>query len=72
LKNRIFSIEDEGGGIKKEDQKSIFNRFERKSKEQGGFGIGLDIVKSICKMYDIKFWVHSQLQKGSTFYLQFS
>jgi two-component system OmpR family sensor kinase len=72
LKNRIFSIEDEGVGIKKEDQKSIFNRFERKSKEQGGFGIGLDIVKSICKMYDIKFWVHSQLQKGSTFYLQFS
>lgn len=71
LKDRVFSIKDEGIGISKEDQKSIFNRYERKSKESGGFGIGLDIVRSVCTTYNIKIWIKSILQKETTFYLKF-
>ena len=71
LKNRIFSIEDKGIGIAKDDQKAIFDRYERKSKDIGGFGIGLDIVKTVCYAYEIKIKIESALKIGTTFYLSF-
>ena len=71
LKNHIFSIEDKGIGIAEDDQKAIFDRYERKSKEIGGFGIGLDIVKSVCRSYDIDIKIDSKLKEGTTFYLKF-
>jgi len=37
----------------------------------GGFGIGLDIVNSVCKRYDIKVWVESIPNKETTFFLHF-
>ncbi len=49
---------------KKED---IFKRYHRATKEQGGFGIGLNIVQNICLSYDIKFDVKSKIKKGTTF-----
>ncbi len=71
LQERVLSIKDRGIGISKENQKSIFNRYERKSSEQGGFGIGLDIVNSVCKTYDIEIWIESVVGEGSTFFLRF-
>ena len=71
LKNHLFSIEDKGIGIAEDDQKAIFDRYERKSKEIGGFGIGLDIVKSVCYSYNIKIKIESVLKIGTTFYLSF-
>ena len=71
LKNHLFSIEDKGIGIAEDDQKAIFDRYERKSKEIGGFGIGLDIVKSVCYSYNIKIKIESVLKIGTTFYLNF-
>lgn len=71
LKDRVFSIKDEGIGIDEKDKDAIFNRYERKSKDSGGFGIGLDIVKSVCKTYNIKIKIDSKVSKGSTFYLIF-
>ena len=71
LKNRVFSIEDKGIGIAKDDQKAIFDRYERKSKEIGGFGIGLDIVKSVCCTYGIDIKLESKLKEKTTFYLKF-
>lgn len=71
LRHRVLSIEDKGIGIAKEDQKDIFARFERRSTQVGGFGIGLDIVSSVCKEYAIKVWVKSKPEKGTTFFLQF-
>lgn len=71
LKKRILTFKDSGIGISKEDQNSIFNRYQRRSKEQGGFGIGLDIVKSVCQTYGIRIWIESTLAVGSTFYLEF-
>jgi two-component system OmpR family sensor kinase len=71
LKNHLFGIEDKGIGIAEDDQKAIFDRYERKSKEIGGFGIGLDIVKSVCHSYDIDIKIDSKLKEGTTFYLKF-
>ncbi len=71
IKNHLFCIEDKGIGIAKEDQKGIFDRYERKSKEIGGFGIGLDIVKTVCHSYAIDISLESELKKGTTFYLKF-
>lgn len=71
LHHHLLSITDEGVGIAKEDQKNIFARFERRSTQVGGFGIGLDIVNSVCKEYGIKVWVKSKPLKGTTFFLQF-
>jgi len=60
-----FSVEDFGRGIK--DTKRIFERFEREDFVQGGFGLGLSIVKKICDKYGISYQVQSILGKGSTF-----
>jgi len=71
LKNRVFSIEDKGIGIAKDDQKAIFDRYERKSKQAGGFGIGLNIVKTVCYAYNIEIEIESKLKIGTVFYLKF-
>jgi len=71
LKDRIFELEDKGIGIAKEDQDAIFNRYERKNKESGGFGIGLDIVKSVCHTYGIEIKIESKLTEGTIFMLRF-
>ena len=71
LKNRVFSIEDKGIGIAKNDQKDIFDRYERKTKDVGGFGIGLDIVKTVCRTYGIDIKINSELKIGTIFYLKF-
>ena len=71
LKNHLFSIEDKGIGIADDDQKKIFDRFERKSKETGGFGIGLDIVKTVCSAYGVDIKIESKLKVGTIFYLKF-
>ena len=71
LKNNILTIKDTGIGIKKELLKDIFNRYYRATKEQGGFGIGLNIVYHICQTYNIKIDVKSEENVGTTFLLDF-
>ena len=71
LKNNLLIIEDTGIGISKDNLKRIFERYYRIKNSTGGFGIGLDIVYSICKNYNIKIDVHSKINKGTTFFLQF-
>lgn len=60
-----LSVEDEGCGIK--DTKKIFTRYYRETEVKGGFGIGLSIVKYICKKNNINISVKSVLGEGSTF-----
>ncbi len=71
LKNNILTIKDTGIGIKEELLKDIFNRYYRATKEQGGFGIGLNIVYHICKEYNIKIEVESIENVGTTFIFKF-
>jgi two-component system OmpR family sensor kinase len=71
LKNRILRISDSGIGIDKDKLEDIYNRYYRATQEQGGFGIGLNIVNKICKIYKIKIDVESQINKGTSFTLYF-
>jgi two-component system OmpR family sensor kinase len=69
LKNSVFTIEDHGIGISQEEQELIFKRYERGTNNEGGLGIGLDIVNNISKEYDISVKLESKLNSGSTFIL---
>ena len=66
----IFSVKDQGVGIK--DTQKIFKRYQREDVIQGGFGIGLDIVKHICDKNNIEIVVHTKLHQGSTFIYKFA
>ena len=72
LKENKLIVQDSGIGIAKEKQKDIFDRFYRATSNAGGFGIGLNIVQTICKKYDLKIDLQSQENKGSTFTVYFS
>ncbi|RUM76261.1 MAG: sensor histidine kinase [Sulfurovum sp.] len=71
LKEGIFCIKDEGIGIATEKQKEIFKKFKRATEYSGGFGVGLNIVKSICDTYGIDLSLHSTLDVGTEFKLSF-
>jgi len=71
LKERTLTIQDTGVGIDKEKLDKIFERYYRATENIGGFGIGLDIVNSICKTYNIHISVVSKINKGTTFTLNF-
>ena len=71
LQNNILKISDTGIGIEKNKLEDIYKRYYRATQEQGGFGIGLNIVNKICKIYNIKINVESQINKGTSFTLLF-
>ena len=71
LQNNTLTISDTGIGIDKDKLDDIYSRYYRATQEQGGFGIGLNIVNKICKIYNIKINVESQINKGTTFTLFF-
>lgn len=58
-------FEDYGVGIK--DISSIFTRYYREDTNKGGFGIGLNIVKSIIDKENIELQISSIPNTGSTF-----
>ena len=71
LKDHVLKVKDTGVGIDKKVQDDIFKRYYRENDERGGFGIGLNIVLSICKQYKIKLDLESKKGEGSTFILTF-
>lgn len=68
----VISIKDHGIGIKKIEQKSIFNKLYQAPSAQirtfSGIGMGLYISKEIINRHKGKIWVRSVEGKGSTFY----
>ena len=72
LKDKILKIEDNGIGIEKSQQDKIFERYYRATPNEGGFGLGLNIVYTICQKYKIKIDLHSEIKKGTTFTLDFN
>jgi len=72
LINGVLTIKDNGIGIEEKKVKQIFNRFYRATSQNGGFGIGLNIVSSICQSYKIKIGVTSKIKEGTTFTLDFN
>jgi PAS domain S-box-containing protein len=62
-------VEDQGLGIAPENQKRIFERFERaiSANEISGLGLGLYIVRRIVEMHGGTVEVDSELGRGSRF-----
>ncbi len=71
LKDYTLCIVNEGEGINKKDKEVIFERFERRNNNESGFGLGLDIVKSVCNEYNIKIKVESTPNEKTVFFLTF-
>ncbi|WP_394909768.1 sensor histidine kinase [uncultured Helicobacter sp.] len=59
LREGYCAIRDSGSGIDSKHRAMIFERFARFDKSVGGFGIGLSLVREICKEYDIHIRVQS-------------
>lgn len=69
-----FEVSDNGIGISKEKQQSIFEGFEQGSiqinREYGGTGLGLTIVKSLLGLFNSKIELESTLGEGSSFFFE--
>jgi len=66
-------IKDTGSGIPKEDIPHLFQKFYRvdnsATRTIGGTGLGLFITKKIIELYQGKIWVDSEINRGTTFYI---
>lgn len=66
-----IDVEDTGIGIAKKHQERIFKRFFRvdddRSRDTGGSGLGLSIIKNVVKKHGGEIALESALGKGSTF-----
>jgi signal transduction histidine kinase len=69
----IFTVTDSGSGIPAADIGQIFDRFTRvgtgRSRETGGFGLGLAVVKAIAEAHHGSVEVRSTVDQGSVFEL---
>lgn len=71
----VLSIRDTGIGIPKESQERVFERFYRvdksRSKQTGGTGLGMAIVKHIVAQHDAKIELYSEVGKGTEIIVRF-
>ena len=67
----VLSVRDSGSGIPAADLRHIFDRFTRvgtgRSRETGGFGLGLAVVKAIAEAHQGSVQVRSTVGEGSAF-----
>ena len=71
----VFEISDTGIGIPAASLAHVFDRFYRvdaaRSREDGGAGLGLSIVRSICTAHGAEVDVQSRPRVGSSFRVRF-
>lgn len=69
-------VKNTGDGIKKEDLDKIFERFYRvdgsRTRETGGYGLGLAIAKSIIETHKGKIYANSTIGEETTFTIELS
>lgn len=75
LNYQELTVEDTGIGIAEENMSKVFSRFftvdRSHSGKNGGFGLGLAVVKKICQKSGWKISVESKLGEGSKFSVKF-
>jgi two-component system phosphate regulon sensor histidine kinase PhoR len=71
----VLSVRDTGIGIPKESIPSIFDRFyvvdRSRSRETGGSGLGLSIVKRVAEIHGARIEVESEVGAGTLFRILF-
>lgn len=69
----VFSVEDEGVGIPKDQQRRIFDRFESMSQggKHRGAGLGLSIVKSLVDLHGGDMVLDSEPGRGTKVTVRF-
>lgn len=67
----VIAVSDSGIGIPPEERDRIFDRFYQVenslTRQHGGIGLGLALVKSLVELCQGRIWVESEVGKGSTF-----
>jgi len=69
FQDNIMSFHSIGDTI--EDNKRVFDKYVRENRVLGGYGLGLNIVKSIANKYNIEISLDSSLERGTTFSYRF-
>ena len=68
----LFSVKDQGIGMKDEDQRRVFEPFYQAEqtmyRKKGGTGLGLAICRGIVESQNGKIWLDSEVGKGTVFY----
>lgn len=72
LNQGVLCIKDSGIGIDFDKKEDIFKRYYRATTQEGGFGIGLNIVQFICKKYHLKIHFESKKDIGTSFFIDFN
>jgi signal transduction histidine kinase len=69
----VFSVQDEGVGIPKEEQRRVFERFESRSQgsKHRGAGLGLSIVKSLVELHGGDMTLDSEPGRGTRITVRF-
>lgn len=71
-KDVVFSVKDHGAGIPADALPHLFRKFfrvdNRATREVGGTGLGLALVKEIVEAHYGQVWVESEVGLGSTFF----
>lgn len=74
--NILFEVTDEGPGFSEEDKSRLFRKFSKLSARptmgESSTGLGLSIVKKLCKLIDAEILLESNPGKGSSFRVKVS
>jgi signal transduction histidine kinase len=70
----LLTVADQGPGIKEEDQRKLFKKFQRLSAQptagESSTGLGLAITKALVQKLSGEIWVKSQVGVGTTFFVR--
>lgn len=73
--NLSIHLVDNGKGIPDDSKERIFERFYRvdkgRSRNQGGFGLGLSITKKILEIHNAKIYLNREYNNGTEFVIIF-
>ena len=79
MRHLVLTVEDTGVGIAEEERRVIFEKFRQGTQTVGadhltreftGSGLGLSIVKELCRLLGGEVSFESELGKGSTFFIR--